>query len=167
MTTETERTTERTRVRLVVVDIDGGAAAIQQAMTTFANAIQGQPMANGKHELPPATAAAAALPAPVASRKPQKNKGGRPKKITSPATSPTPATSPKGPVNVSDDRAAFDVGVLLKRNGRMRSDGIRNGTGIEQEQLIRVLQRPWFEKAGGCWTLSADGHAHFQPPEAD
>lgn len=60
------------------------------------------------------------------------------------------------------DEFALKIGILLRDQGPKRRDGVRNQTGIADEFLDEVLERPWFEKDGCMWTLSSDGHLHFQ-----
>lgn len=60
------------------------------------------------------------------------------------------------------DELAFKIGVFLKANGPKRSDSIKNHLGCSDHELHEALKASaWFEKANGMYTLTSDGHVHF------
>lgn len=88
----------------------------------------------------------------------------KPRKSTRPRKPKSMSPSPVKPTLTAHqiDEMAFKLGVHLKENGRCRRDALRNEFKIDDLALNKLLEMPWFEKDGTCWTLSSEGHAHFR-----
>ena len=60
------------------------------------------------------------------------------------------------------DALRTQLGAFLRANGPKRRDALRRAIDIDDAKLDEVLDHEWFEKDGGMYTLSSDGHVRFR-----